>query len=670
MGEDKFRRELFTEPEEYEETPLRDRKAILPNLRHNEEKAEFIRDVIALANTARMLGKPAYLLYGISRQGELCGIGDSRQYYDDLTDPSLAERIRHRLRELLTRHVSPHVNLDIRTGRCEDKEVAYIKIEPMTPPTVFQVREDLVTRHQRLLNSGQCWIRFGESKSEVDRREIAPNSDPYCYAYSEVPFVMPSVWRRYLEGLLDDREADLVAAEDIPSCQTLFDVSGEPADFRLQQFLEREDRLLVICGTACCGKTVLLRRLVAGLVRNGLEAVRVRERDEDYRPPACWIPVYFPLRGTAVNSSWHLEQVLWDAINSVSRWAFWQETRPSHPEMLFRQSSLRWLVCFDGLDEIASDAGQRQFGSKLRQFLRRFGQVKVILTTRTDANTAAFQQIATTLSIAPLKHEQVFSYLRNFVDEDDQALEELAALLEVEPELWNLLRVPGYLVVALRKLSDVYPSTTEVVPAFASVGEMPLATEAGRNVSDLLAGTAAVADDLTLASTVTNETPEQEVEQETVPIRAPLTLGWLLDEIFREAWKREDLRHGEDETCAAEWWDAVGKLALDIDGRRRDVDAREVGRHLRARRASLLRRVLSLGILVRDRYLAPLRFGTEVTKTYFAATWVERLLRCDAHGRAQRALSSATPEFRTRTLEILQSVTAISLEPLMDGGEP
>ena len=61
-----FRPDLFTDPREYEEVPLRDRKRDVGNSKHNEKKAEFIRDVIALANTARLFGQPAYLLYGLS----------------------------------------------------------------------------------------------------------------------------------------------------------------------------------------------------------------------------------------------------------------------------------------------------------------------------------------------------------------------------------------------------------------------------------------------------------------------------------------------------------------------------------------------------------------------------------------------------------------------------
>ncbi|MGC9084354.1 MAG: hypothetical protein ACP5ME_14410, partial [Anaerolineae bacterium] len=81
MSSQFFRSELFTEPREYEETPLRDRKQKFPNLDHDEEKAEFLRDVIAMANTARSWGKPAYLLFGLNNQGNLSDIWDDLQRY-------------------------------------------------------------------------------------------------------------------------------------------------------------------------------------------------------------------------------------------------------------------------------------------------------------------------------------------------------------------------------------------------------------------------------------------------------------------------------------------------------------------------------------------------------------------------------------------------------------
>ena len=82
-----FRCELFEDPEQYEETPLRDRKSDLPLLDKNRaepgKRAEFVRDVIALANTARMMEKPAYLLFGIDDDGKVVGVEEYLEKYDE-----------------------------------------------------------------------------------------------------------------------------------------------------------------------------------------------------------------------------------------------------------------------------------------------------------------------------------------------------------------------------------------------------------------------------------------------------------------------------------------------------------------------------------------------------------------------------------------------------------
>lgn len=74
----KFNFDLFTKPDEHEETLLRDRKLVIKYW-ENDGKAEFIRDIIALANMARMIGDDYFSnlikisLYSIYHPGGING---------------------------------------------------------------------------------------------------------------------------------------------------------------------------------------------------------------------------------------------------------------------------------------------------------------------------------------------------------------------------------------------------------------------------------------------------------------------------------------------------------------------------------------------------------------------------------------------------------------------
>ncbi|PWH13283.1 MAG: hypothetical protein DDG58_14575, partial [Ardenticatenia bacterium] len=182
MYAESFRHELFTEPEHYEESHLRDRKAMLPDLWKNEKVAEFVRDVIALANTARMFGRPAYLLYGIDDEGHLCGIDSSKHLYDRLRGLTIGEKVQHRLQEVIPRYIKPTVKWEFKASQINGVEVAYLMIHPIATDSPYRVKEQFPSKGEPQLRSGQCWIRFGESKSEIQSKEIAPEEDPYRYS--------------------------------------------------------------------------------------------------------------------------------------------------------------------------------------------------------------------------------------------------------------------------------------------------------------------------------------------------------------------------------------------------------------------------------------------------------------------------------------------------------
>ncbi|MCS7247274.1 MAG: hypothetical protein NZ840_03435 [Anaerolineales bacterium] len=199
---DEFNHELFTSPTNYEEGILRERKS---EVRYwtSQGKAEFIRNFIILANTARMLGKPAYLLLGIrdsldESAQDICAIDEmyERQLQRGRNRTIAFEVIRRELSQIVRRYVEPRPIFEIRFDQVGKKVVGYIMIQPLTgrPFRAREFREGGNTH----LYKGQCWIRSGESKDEISLQQLDPEDNRLCYCYAEVPCVLPSAWDKVL----------------------------------------------------------------------------------------------------------------------------------------------------------------------------------------------------------------------------------------------------------------------------------------------------------------------------------------------------------------------------------------------------------------------------------------------------------------------------------------
>ncbi len=163
-----FQVEHFTLPSHYEETPLCDRKENLPNLYRDDEKAEFLRDVIALANSARSFGKPVRLLFGIDDHGKPADLGDYLAPYAAHISAGvqLPEKIREQIGKTLATYVKPELSkFDFELGECEGKCVAYLLIHPVPSAKRFRVARDLTSGKQRLLS---MYRRLREREQQRD----------------------------------------------------------------------------------------------------------------------------------------------------------------------------------------------------------------------------------------------------------------------------------------------------------------------------------------------------------------------------------------------------------------------------------------------------------------------------------------------------------------------
>jgi len=646
----KFRPELFTDPAEYEEVPLRDRKRNLPALKDKREKAEFVRDVIALANTSVCLQETGYLLFGLDDQGKVRDLTDDLQQFGCADDPlNTWEQVRRRMSQLIEEYVEPElVELELKWGHVSDRLVSYLQICPGSG-SVYRVQHDLGGIRTGL-RSGQSWVRCGESKHQVG---------PSAFQGERPLLILPSKWLAYFEELL---AKDIIArAEQLSAYQTLHTAEeGEALSDAIRKFLESRRQKLFIIGDAGIGKSSFLCRLVAEWAKAGRSAMLEIRKCVEFRPPPEWVPIYYPLRNREITGHGDLAKSL---ANEVKWIANIPMPQGCPPERLFELRDVHWLVCFDGLDELWDTEQQRAFLAAVNE-LRRYHYIKVIITSRPDTSIPA--PAGSVLHVAPLSYNQIVSYLEGNLT-GPGLLEELLNLLDQCPEFLEICAIPSYLEAVVDSMSETPPAILEPSMQSESAENSTTSFPFDREQvdgQDLLVSGVDVEPLLYEGDPVMPEDQHEEV-QETRPEfeeDAILPLGWLLDRAIDKLWEREVNRKLVRLDSAHLWWDSICELALDMDGHRSALRMKELSERLCL---DCRQWVLSLG-LIRRKHKGWFRFFTQLLKVYFAADLLRTLLEEDCAPEAQSYLEHCKPEFRDKVRTILEGITFRNLAPLFE----
>jgi len=609
-----FRDDLYNEPTEYEETALRDRKSDFPCMSSPDKKAEFLRDFIALSNTARMLGRPAYLLYGLSDNipPDLCDIQEYLGEYGEGGAERIWEIARNRIGQAVESYVQPvGASFELKHSRISGRLVAYLIIHPQATEEPFCVRRSLKAR--RGLVAGQSWIRFGESKADISNR-LSLGAAPWQYCWARAPYPLPSAWLRLYQGLLDDRA--LIEALSIEPYQKLCTTSGASLDAEVEDLLKDEEQLLVVYGPAGCGKSAWIRRLVYTMAEAGEAAVQQMREREDFSTPPSRLPVYFPLRSASFENSTQLAR---DIVREANRYGGLWDSEPSEPELLLGGLKLNWLVCFDGLDEIWDYALQRSFLGMLRTLMRRYPKLEVVLTTRPDCIVP--NDLGRQVTVVPLTPGQVESFLAHYVD--DLTYQSIMSLIESSEDLGKLCSVPLFLSAVSESISR------ESVPTIDEAGLSAEFAPALHHVSDVAEVRARVPASsipraggarLILQEPVTNEGNGSADEKPDDEYSPGLPLGWVLDRAYSRLCSRETQRRLVPLEDVDDWWNGLGQLALYVDGHRHSVRAGVIRQ--RYILGEGLHWILSLGLLMRAR-AGWHTFSTYLTQLAMAAQYLQ-----------------------------------------------
>lgn len=389
------------------ETTLRELKGRIYRLNVPQEKAEFVRDAVAMGNAVRRMGKTGFILFGYT---ELLEVIDQASEYLGSGEPpaSLAERMDRNgriLLQCLDDHVSPHMAVEFHWGHIQGPQdpevtramtpeesaefnsgtVAYLEIRyEYCPPYVVQreieiheTGEDGRRSRIKLLNRDSAWIRRGASKG----RELRPEQHHLLVSHRDIPYIDSATWNayvrhhpRYPPPLFHQPLSARMNVENQDALELL----------RSWLFIGREP-VLLLHGTIGSGKSTLLG-LFANMLLDELELAS--RLPDDTAIPDAWIPVLMPLAeksfervedvGKAVVSALNLSGDLSKSLESTGLPPGWQQRILDSPDYSF-------ALLLDGLDEMEDTASHPWTHSfeQLRAFSESHGnRIKVILTAR------------------------------------------------------------------------------------------------------------------------------------------------------------------------------------------------------------------------------------------------------------------------------------------------
>lgn len=456
-----FNLDLFKKERYFEEVPLLDRKSII-KLWDQDSKIKFIKHIISLANTARMLGKNAYLLFGIENDPphRLCGIGEMWDHFErqclkrlgveTISDEcNVWEEMQNAISDIITTYIDPLVNWVFVHGIDPETNVrlAYIQISPRFVQP-HKAKKSLTGIRERLID-GDAFIRFGESKRQVGIKDLSDLSF-WPYSYAECPFLFRSDWEIYLNNIGNIFFQFAEVSHYIEPCGN----NGEPINLINWVNSQSNNRLVIITGEAGSGKTLLLSIFLKSVLMDALAKINPKSTsDEDIEyslPKGLWMPYFCPLSGISAERAENLIETLQENIATVTNYPGFKKIPPlKNIQHILEYPNINWIIGFDGLDEMWTEDSKRHFIQSLRKLLELYGNVKVVLTMR-STDLTYWQGIIANLAgkviqINNFTIEQVRQLLlQNVRPEEisDKKLNDVIEWLSQNNQLYELLSNP------------------------------------------------------------------------------------------------------------------------------------------------------------------------------------------------------------------------------------
>ncbi|WP_081752808.1 RNA-binding domain-containing protein [Kallotenue papyrolyticum] len=379
----------------YSEGPLFDRKQEIHLIYKDKKKsADFVIDVLALANSSRRRGKPAYLLFGVDDSGKVVGIPKQclhsldRTLCDRCKDKSiqkLHEDIQDQLIRFIKRYLcikedDPNLNVDyewrtIHSDQTNDyKELCYLRIEHLTYDDHYIHfahcnNKEIGDKEKVFLKKGECYTRSGSSNVKADPTRLP--------SYRYIPFVDQKDWNNFLRFY----EPHDVTYNIRIYAKTSDSEEVDPKNFILDKingWKEKWDEdpsalRIVVSGDSGCGKTKILRDICSILSTKARASMDSGLDNQPSEP----IPVFASLRDFSFSDHDNLKSYLIQHMKKEGIKFDYHE----QPERLFEDPQLKIVFILDGLDEINRERF-RSIEQKIVSFFKNHAQNAVIISCR------------------------------------------------------------------------------------------------------------------------------------------------------------------------------------------------------------------------------------------------------------------------------------------------
>lgn len=704
-----FKMQLYTDPINYEESPLVDRK-VTCEFGKEGKKQEFINDIISLANSARMLGRDAYLLFGIDdKTQQIIGIDppeDTKlpnmwKYFFDRTkknksnqnksnqdeyfipnDCLVWEEIKHTIQDIIKDHITPIVVWELdHTPDGEEKKLFYIRIH-FKPGELFRKSANVGERP---------WIRFGESKQQIlDNPYNSEMLGIWPYSANEFPFIFPSQFIHYLDNLIKRIQADYFRIDET-IYQDLHNSENITYLSLIDEFIEQNDnQLLVITGSVGTGKTTLLSKYLIQKAKDSISAfTEVVIREEYFPPPDINIPAYISLRGSSILGYEELVKMITNVINGG---IFWSTIHPSKRDILLNYPNLKWIIGLDGLDEIWNKKNREGFCDALKAFLYEYPNIKIILTSR--PNVACSDWVSWNgklLNLTPLTNNQIGSYLSSSLPGEMLSFEKLDQLISYigsKKDLYVLLSNPLCLTSALSVLTEYIQQDEQQDELLFEEIQEPL-PQGNQNSDDeisysedIITLNIAVSDpEIEKVPSLTSnqnepfeeyrnpgktkdgeDAPQRDrgdnnaliVLSKIIPKNTPdlhqMKVGKITHTIYENIKNREFQRRNDENIKL--WWFEIGSFALKLDGKFSSFTNKDFPKKLKKNKT--VGWLLGVGIITEScENPDSFEFQTNLTKEYFAARFILATRRSPYYPEVAKMILKSKKEFRTNVNNLI-----------------
>lgn len=608
---------------------LFDRKACV-ELLHDKNKASFIKDIIALANTSRFTGKNSELVLGVEDDGTICGIDEMMKCGEN------ADNVRRRIAQIIEDYIEPTLSVvDIKTVNCEGFIILSIGIPAIPSESPFKVRKNLAD-----LKRGESWIRTGESNKKLD-----PEMERYYPSYLKCPYIFPEQWKSYF-FLLQERHQKSIKIEGY---QELLTPNGKEVIEEIQDFLDSDKKkVLVLIGEAAIGKTTLLERFAFGRVTLLEGDIRNQENFGRFYNPIGFIPIFVSLRDMRLQEVRQLENLLVDRLWEGLRYL---DNRPKELYRLFENQEYHFVALLDGIDELFNEQARRQFIRVLEDMTRRYPKLKFILATRPPLPSFAeeYKSDIVEIKIQPFTREQIRKYIEVYCD--SKTLEKVEKWIYSDEELTKICSIPFYLETALPEIIGKYlPSEDASVNEGESIPDARGEDE-DKYHDDFESMKAVRSDELILDQPIEVRT-EAPVSEELSEEEQNIRIGVLLDRIYRKAWIRETQKKNFQPDDTRGFWSQTEQLAINVN-LGEEISDEQIRQFMR-RRARLF--CLGLSVLTESEEMRAVRFFTELTQVIFAANQLKGFFETNPR-RFKSKFDKISNQFREKIIPILQELS-------------